>query len=46
MICRTPDDAFAAGLRDAAADPHPTPELVARVAVLLAPHQAPQAACT
>lgn len=43
-ICRTPDEAFAAGMRDAANDPPPTPELVARVAVLLAPHQTAAAA--
>jgi len=38
-VIRTVDEATAAGLRAAQADPPLTPQQVAAVAVLLAPHQ-------
>ncbi len=44
MTCRTPDEAFEAGARDAETDPPLTAEQVTRIALLLAPHRAAQAA--
>ena len=38
MICRTPDEAFAAGQQAGGKLPPPTPEQVARVALILAPY--------
>ena len=43
-MIRTPDDAYAAGVRDAEADPPLSAEQVTRIALLLAPHRAAQAA--
>lgn len=42
-ICRTPDDAFAAGWHDGADDPPMTPEQRTRIAALLAPYVRPAA---
>ena len=41
MTCRTPDEAFQAGWRDAAADPPLSREQVISVALLLAPCRQP-----
>ena len=38
MICRTPDEAFAAGLRAAADDPPLSQEQVNNIALLVAPY--------
>jgi hypothetical protein len=40
VICRTPDEAFAAGQQAGAQLPPPTPEQVKRVALILAPYPA------
>lgn len=42
-ICRTPEDAFAAGWHDGADDPPLTPEQRTRIAALLALHVRPAA---
>jgi hypothetical protein len=42
-VCRTPDEAFAAGMAAAAKLPPPTPEQIARVVAILVPYLQAQA---